>query len=128
MLNYIIVLMHFHEAKCFSSFRFAELHLSSNHLSSLPDELRQITGLTSLDISHNNFNVMPPVVYRMEALHKLNAEKNEIKGQLLSIGVLVSGMVVKVLIWLNGVHSQSVGCRFKSRSLCCDFLPFPLYP
>ena len=76
--------MHSRQANPLFSFAFAELHLSSNHLSSLPDELRQITGLTSLDISHNNFNVMPPVVYRLEALHKFNAEKNQIKGQLLA--------------------------------------------
>ncbi|XP_076458941.1 leucine-rich repeat-containing protein 20-like [Babylonia areolata] len=56
-----------------------ELYLNSNHLSSLPDELRQISGLTSLDISHNKFDSLPAVVYRLESLRKLNAEKNEIR-------------------------------------------------
>ena len=65
--------------KTFSAL-LSELYLSSNHLSTLPDELRQVSGLTSLDISHNNFDVVPPVVYRLEALRKLNAEKNKIKG------------------------------------------------
>ncbi|KAL8612613.1 hypothetical protein ACOMHN_006599 [Nucella lapillus] len=70
----------------------SELYLNSNHLSSLPDELRQMTGLTSLDISHNKFDAMPTVVYRLEALRKLNAEKNEIRevnvGRLKAIGSL----------------------------------------
>ncbi|KAK7111899.1 hypothetical protein V1264_011452 [Littorina saxatilis] len=56
-----------------------DLNLSSNHLNSLPDELRQVSGLASLDISHNEFDVVPPVVYRFDALRKFNAEKNRIK-------------------------------------------------
>ena len=79
---------------------FPELHLSSNHLSSLPDELRQVSGLTSLDISHNDFDAMPQVVYRLEALRKLNAEKNEIKGQLLFSAVCKGG---KFLLWWDGI-------------------------
>nr|KAG5709489.1 hypothetical protein BaRGS_023171 [Batillaria attramentaria] len=55
-----------------------ELHLSSNHLSSLPEELRHVSGLTTLDISNNHFDTLPQVVYRLEALRKLNAEQNGI--------------------------------------------------
>lgn len=50
-------------------------------MSSLPEELRHVSGLTSLDISHNHFDVLPPVIYRLEALRKLNAENNGIKGE-----------------------------------------------
>ncbi|XP_025082879.1 leucine-rich repeat-containing protein 20-like isoform X2 [Pomacea canaliculata] len=56
-----------------------ELHLSNNQLSSLPEELRHVAGLTLLDISHNHFEALPQVIYRLEALRKLRAEDNNIK-------------------------------------------------
>lgn len=49
-------------------------------MSSLPEELRHVAGLTLLDISHNHFEALPQVIYRLEALRKLRAEDNNIKG------------------------------------------------
>ncbi|CAG5121675.1 unnamed protein product [Candidula unifasciata] len=57
----------------------SELHFNNNHLSSLPDELRQMEGLTLLDISHNHFTALPSVVYRVDSLKILNAQSNSIK-------------------------------------------------
>ncbi|CAL1543180.1 unnamed protein product [Lymnaea stagnalis] len=56
-----------------------ELILSSNHISSLPDELRLMEGLTTLDISHNDFAALPQVVYKLDNLKIIKAEKNKIK-------------------------------------------------
>ncbi|BFZ17687.1 hypothetical protein BsWGS_20726 [Bradybaena similaris] len=57
----------------------SELHLNNNHLSSLPDELRQMEGLTLLDISHNAFTALPPAIYRVDSLKILSAQSNSIK-------------------------------------------------
>ncbi|KAK3781516.1 hypothetical protein RRG08_054855 [Elysia crispata] len=60
----------------FSSLK--ELNLATNHLSSLPEELRHLEDLTKLDISHNHFKELPQVVYRIDSLKELSAEENEI--------------------------------------------------
>ncbi|GFN79871.1 leucine-rich repeat-containing protein [Plakobranchus ocellatus] len=60
----------------FSALR--ELDLSTNHLSSLPEELRHLEDLKKLDISHNHFKELPQVIYRIESLRTLAVEGNEI--------------------------------------------------
>ncbi|GFR93308.1 leucine-rich repeat-containing protein 20 [Elysia marginata] len=57
-----------------------ELDLATNHLSSLPDELRHLEDLTKLDISHNHFTEVPQIVYRIDSLKTLSAQGNEIKN------------------------------------------------
>lgn len=52
------------------------LNLSHNHLSTLPDELGNVSDLKSLDISHNSFFSVPKVVFKIPALTNLNAKKN----------------------------------------------------
>ena len=62
------------------TFLTLELNLATNHLSSLPEELRHLEDLTKLDISHNHFKELPQVVYRIDSLKELSAEENEILG------------------------------------------------
>ncbi|XP_041363472.1 leucine-rich repeat protein SHOC-2-like [Gigantopelta aegis] len=54
------------------------LHLSGNRLSTLPNELAQMTGLCSLDIASNNFRSLPTVTFSFTSLKHLNAENNNI--------------------------------------------------
>ncbi|XP_054724456.1 leucine-rich repeat-containing protein 20-like [Uloborus diversus] len=53
-----------------------ELNLSHNRLSSLPDELKDMKDLKKLDLSHNDFLVVPKVVLRIPHLTFLNLKKN----------------------------------------------------
>lgn len=53
-----------------------DLNLSNNKLSSLPDELRDLTDMKRLDISSNHFDSLPPVVFKMPHINFINAEKN----------------------------------------------------
>lgn len=55
-----------------------ELNLANNRLSTLPDELLDITELQRLDISRNDFLSLPKVVFKLPRLTHLNAQKNYI--------------------------------------------------
>lgn len=60
---------------------FAELNLSHNQMSKLPEELAELQALERLDISHNTFVALPPVVWQMPQLKRLLANNNYIIGQ-----------------------------------------------
>lgn len=64
----------------------AELNLSHNQMSKLPEELAELQALERLDISHNTFVALPPVVWRMPQLKRLLANNNFIIGQYRSTG------------------------------------------
>ncbi|XP_013392284.1 leucine-rich repeat protein soc-2 homolog [Lingula anatina] len=53
-----------------------ELNLCSNRLVDLPAEMKEMTELKTLDISHNNFPTLPKVIYKLNSLSTINAEKN----------------------------------------------------
>ena len=50
-------------------------------MSKLPDELADLMNLTKLNISHNSFIVLPPVVFKMPKLKELDASHNAIIGK-----------------------------------------------
>lgn len=79
-----------HKIFLFTQLLFTELHLNNNHLSSLPDELRQMEGLTLLDISHNAFTALPPAIYRVDSLKILSAQSNSIKGEIIDLDIWYS--------------------------------------
>lgn len=56
----------------------AELNLSHNRMSKLPEELRNLTQLVQLNISHNAFLNLPKIAYELPKLEQVNAEKNHI--------------------------------------------------
>lgn len=53
-----------------------ELNLSNNRLSSLPDEIKDMKDLQKLDLSHNDFLIVPKVVFKIPHLLYLNLKKN----------------------------------------------------
>ncbi|KAL5017928.1 hypothetical protein ScPMuIL_003650 [Solemya velum] len=66
-------------SKFFIAFpRLTELHLGSNRLNTIPEEIKQVSGLRDVDISGNSFTCVPSVLYQMENLRKLDASKNDI--------------------------------------------------
>lgn len=50
-------------------------------MSKLPDELVDCMELRELDISHNSFVNIPPVVFKLPKLKKLNISHNFIMGK-----------------------------------------------
>jgi Leucine-rich repeat (LRR) protein len=52
------------------------LNLSQNRMSTLPDELTELTQLESVDISHNSFISLPACLFNAKKLAKINARKN----------------------------------------------------
>lgn len=61
---------------------FADLNLSHNQLSKLPDEFTNLSALNNLNISHNSFIVLPQVVFKLPKLSTLDAQHNAILGEL----------------------------------------------
>lgn len=61
--------------------RFADLNLSHNQLSKLPDEFTNLSALNNLNISHNSFIVLPQVVFKLPKLSTLDAQHNAILGE-----------------------------------------------
>ncbi|XP_076348887.1 leucine-rich repeat-containing protein 20-like [Tachypleus tridentatus] len=55
-----------------------ELNLANNRLSSLPEELRDLSDLKRLDISQNDYMLFPKVVFKLPNLIFLNAQKNHL--------------------------------------------------
>ncbi|XP_022239633.1 plant intracellular Ras-group-related LRR protein 7-like isoform X3 [Limulus polyphemus] len=55
-----------------------DLNLANNRLSSLPEELRDLSNLKRLDISQNDYMLFPKVVFKLPNLIFLNAQKNHI--------------------------------------------------
>lgn len=49
-------------------------------MSKLPEELADLVTLQILDISHNSFITLPPVVFKMQKLRELKANDNQIIG------------------------------------------------
>lgn len=60
----------------------ADLNLSHNQLSKLPDEFANLSALNNLNISHNSFIVLPQVVFKLPKLSTLDAQHNAILGEL----------------------------------------------
>ncbi|XP_064642508.1 probable serine/threonine-protein kinase drkD [Lineus longissimus] len=52
------------------------LILCDNQLTRLPNEIDGLCDLKTLDISNNSFAVIPQVIYRLQTLKTLHAEKN----------------------------------------------------
>ncbi|XP_015903996.1 leucine-rich repeat-containing protein 20-like [Parasteatoda tepidariorum] len=55
-----------------------ELNLSHNRLSTLPEELKDLKELKKLDVSHNDFLILPKVAFKIPHLLYLNLKKNYI--------------------------------------------------
>lgn len=53
-------------------------------MTKLPDELADLNALARLNISHNSFIVLPPVVFKMPKLRELDASNNAIIGKYIS--------------------------------------------
>lgn len=62
-------------------FDSADLNLSHNQLSKLPDEFANLSALSNLNISHNSFIVLPQVVFKLPKLSTLDAQHNAILGE-----------------------------------------------
>jgi len=52
------------------------LNLSHNRMSSLPEELTELTQLESVDISHNSFIAIPNCLFAARKISSINAKKN----------------------------------------------------
>jgi len=63
----------------------ADLNLSHNKLSRLPEEFASLTALTKLNISNNSFIVLPQVVFKLQSLASLDAQHNAILGKSLDL-------------------------------------------
>lgn len=59
---------------------YIDLNLSHNNMSKLPDELADLLLLQILNIAHNSFITLPPVVFKMKKLKELKACDNQIIG------------------------------------------------
>ncbi|KAF4533528.1 hypothetical protein B566_EDAN001013 [Ephemera danica] len=55
-----------------------ELNLANNRISTLPEQLSDLSQLRSLDISHNALIALPPVTLKMPALEVLSVTYNRI--------------------------------------------------
>ncbi|XP_069124029.1 leucine-rich repeat-containing protein 20-like [Argopecten irradians] len=55
-----------------------ELDISENKLSELPEEMNELTALTTLDISRNQFTHVPNVVYQYSNLQRLKLDHNQL--------------------------------------------------
>ncbi len=56
------------------------LDLSHNRLSTLPDELTELTQLEMVDISHNSFISVPGCLFAASRVSEINASSNYITG------------------------------------------------
>ena len=61
-------------------FIFTELKINGNTLHTLPDELRNLQELQHLDVSNNNLDRIPQVVYQCVRLKQLQIHTNSISG------------------------------------------------
>lgn len=73
----LIIVMSLH-IKTFCSF-VAELDLSDNHLSTLPDELSNLTLLVEFNLSQNLFELLPSVLLNLPSLRKIDISHNNIE-------------------------------------------------
>lgn len=62
-------------------FSIADLNLSFNKMSSLPEEISQCTELETVDISHNSFINLPNCLLNLPNIIQINAKKNFIAGK-----------------------------------------------
>ncbi len=49
-------------------------------MSTLPEELTELTQLESVDISHNSFISLPNCLFTAQKISEINAKKNFIAG------------------------------------------------
>ncbi|PRD19291.1 UNVERIFIED_CONTAM: hypothetical protein NCL1_57754 [Trichonephila clavipes] len=59
---------------------FQKLNLSNNRLSTLPEELKDLKELLRLDLSHNDFMILPKVAFKIPHLVFLSLKQNFIVG------------------------------------------------
>lgn len=64
---------------------FAELNLSHNQISKLPDQLSEMKNLKKLNISYNSFVELPEPIAHLGELTTLIANNNFIIGELRNI-------------------------------------------
>lgn len=76
-LKYIFIQCAYYISPC----SLADLNLSHNQLSKLPDEFANLSALNNLNISHNSFIVLPQVVFKLPKLSTLDAQHNAILGE-----------------------------------------------
>ncbi|GFT84683.1 uncharacterized protein NPIL_514771 [Nephila pilipes] len=57
-------------------FNISELNLSNNRLSTLPEELKDLKELLRLDLSHNDFMILPKVAFKIPHLVFLSLKQN----------------------------------------------------
>ena len=66
--------------KYFSFSFFSGLNLSANRMSSLPDELSEMTQLESVDISNNSFISLPDCLFKAPKMVRVMVNKNFVAG------------------------------------------------
>lgn len=77
--------------------------LRNNRLSSLPDGLSSCVQLRTIIIEHNQFTMLPPVLYQLKAMESILAANNQVWWATWGVGMRAGLMCVHGQIY-NSVH------------------------
>ena len=64
------------------------LNIQANKVATLPEEIKNMSELRSIDISSNNIEEFPAHLCHCPSLEKLNLKENKIKGNYLAYTIL----------------------------------------
>ncbi|PRD31033.1 UNVERIFIED_CONTAM: Leucine-rich repeat-containing protein 20 [Trichonephila clavipes] len=101
-------------------FNISELNLSNNRLSTLPEELKDLKELLRLDLSHNDFMILPKVAFKIPHLVFLSLKQNFIVGTYFEAPFLINELQKCYDLDLENClrcrHFQSPNCPFSKRT------------